>query len=56
MVYPGLAWIRQIDPRDPNYNPDAAALDKILDARADESERQWREEREEETYARNYGD
>lgn len=46
MVYPGLAWIKQRDPRDPDYNADAPTLDEMLDARADETERQWREERE----------
>lgn len=56
MVYPGLAWLKQIDPRDPDYDPNAPTLDEMLDARADETERQRREEREEETYARNYGD
>lgn len=56
MVYTKFAWIKQRDPRDPDYDPETLTLGEILDARADESERQWREEREEETYARNYGD
>lgn len=35
MVYPGLAWIKQRDPRDPDYNPNAPTLGEILGARAD---------------------
>lgn len=44
-----LAWIKQIDPRDPDYDPEASTLDEILNAQADEVERQWREEREDKT-------
>lgn len=44
MVYPGLAWIKQIDPRDPDYDPEASTLDEILDAQADNTLEEWREE------------
>ncbi len=45
----GIAWIKQLDPRDPDYDPEAPTLDEILNAQADEVERQWKEEREDKT-------
>ena len=41
-----LAWIKQRDPRDPDYDPDAPTLDEMLDAQADNTLEEWREERE----------
>lgn len=39
-----LAWIKQRDPRDPDYNADAPTLGEILDAQADNTLEEWREE------------
>ena len=44
-----LAWIKQIDPRDPDYDPEASTLDEILDARADNALEEWKAEREDKT-------
>lgn len=44
MVYTKFAWIKQRDPRDPDYNADAPTLDEMLDARADNTLEEWREE------------
>lgn len=46
MKFMGLAWIKQIDPRDPDYDPEAPTLDEILDARADNALEEWKTERE----------